>query len=217
VHDFTSKKLALLGKLADAGGVPPELPAGRLGEFAWVFDELKPAGLFGRDGVVESRRSASTLGAMRVAASNLSRLPGGKNIIWIGAGLSGGSLGSPLQPGATPGRGPSGTEVARMARIFTDCNAAFYWIDARPGAPAEAPGDAAMKEFARVSGGRVYSGGAHDAVRQALADTRVMYVVNFTPTSPEDGQYHQLKVQVTRPNVSVRYRDGYTSPAKRNE
>jgi VWFA-related protein len=78
-------------------------------------------------------------------------------------------------------------------------------------------GDMVLERLARTSGGRVFETEDAATISQAydsiLADLASQYVVGFTPsdTRPE-GAYRKLKVEVQRPGVTVRHREGYVAP-----
>jgi VWFA-related protein len=58
------------------------------------------------------------------------------------------------------------------------------------------------------------------AVRRAIDDTRVTYVLGFYPVFDKwDGRYRRIKVSVSRPGITLRYRNGYFASAEpvRNE
>lgn len=70
----------------------------------------------------------------------------------------------------------------------------------------------AMRILAETTGGLAFynSNDIKGALRQAVDDTRVSYVLGFYPIGEKwDGTFHRLKVQVKRPDVQVRYRQGF--------
>jgi hypothetical protein len=69
-----------------------------------------------------------------------------------------------------------------------------------------------MMVVAENTGGRVFenTNDIHSAIRTAIDDAEVTYLLGFYPDSAAlDGKFHQLKVQVNRPGVEVRFRKGY--------
>ncbi len=68
-----------------------------------------------------------------------------------------------------------------------------------------------MEELADLTGGRAYynTNGLTEAMRAAVDDSHANYTLGFYPHMRWDGQYHELKVKVTRPGVHLRYRKGY--------
>jgi hypothetical protein len=71
-----------------------------------------------------------------------------------------------------------------------------------------------MQELADLTGGRAYynKNDLSGALRIALDDSVVTYTLGFYPDSDAfDGKFHDLKVEVTRPGLNVRYRKGYVA------
>ncbi|HEV2688001.1 MAG TPA: VWA domain-containing protein, partial [Bryobacteraceae bacterium] len=69
-----------------------------------------------------------------------------------------------------------------------------------------------MKHLAGLTGGRAFynSMDIKGAVRSAMDDSSVTYTLGFHPDPDTlDDKFHQIKVQVNRPGVEVRYRQGY--------
>jgi hypothetical protein len=121
-----------------------------------------------------------------------------------------------------------------MARFLNDANMAIYAIDARgvfaPDMPdASSPArisrngarppplkvDHARETFdivAERTGGKSFhnTNDLGDAIRQAVDDARVTYVIGYYPSDATwDGKFHQIKLQCKRPGVQLRYRPGY--------
>jgi VWFA-related protein len=69
-----------------------------------------------------------------------------------------------------------------------------------------------MREIADRTGGRAFmnTNDLTNAIRRAMDDTRFTYVLAYTPSHNQwDGKFREIKVKVNRPNVDVRYRQGY--------
>jgi hypothetical protein len=90
----------------------------------------------------------------------------------------------------------------------------------RSGNPRGAPpipsfrpaGQDTMQELADLTGGRAFydTNDLSSAIRMALEDSAVTYTLGFYPDPDSlDGKFHDLKVQVRRPGVRVRYRRNY--------
>jgi hypothetical protein len=71
-----------------------------------------------------------------------------------------------------------------------------------------------MREVADATGGKVFVNGnaIGDAIRKAVDDSRVSYVLGYY-SSRNDNKFHDLDVKVARPGVDVRYRKGYIALA----
>ncbi len=109
--------------------------------------------------------------------------------------------------GLTP-RTRSGGNIAQQSRTSTT----------RPGAHLRLA--SARQERVREaicllsgdSGGRCQVGGSNPELllEQLAEDLSAGYTLAFTPPHSADGSFHRLKVEVNRPGVKVRHREGYT-------
>jgi hypothetical protein len=71
-----------------------------------------------------------------------------------------------------------------------------------------------MREIADATGGLVYenTNDLRGAIRAALDDSEVTYTLGFYPDPASlDEKFHDIKVQVKRKGVEVRYRRGYVA------
>ncbi len=69
-----------------------------------------------------------------------------------------------------------------------------------------------METLANTTGGKAFHNinDLAGAIKSATGDARVSYALGFTPPADAiDGKFHPLKVEVKRPGVQVRYREGY--------
>ena len=69
-----------------------------------------------------------------------------------------------------------------------------------------------MSRLAELTGGLALynTNGIEDSIRKALDDAELTYTLGFYPEQQEqDGVWHQLKVEVARPGVSMSYRRKY--------
>jgi len=174
--------------------------------------------------IAEASAAASGLITMRALESialQMEGLPGRKNLIWLSAGF-------PVFTGYALNR-------SGMAIYPVDVRGLLGLFDAMPsmgaasGGPARGrvmgrtPADArassgisrtqaAMLELAERTGGRAFMNGNDitGAIRQAMDDTRVNYVLSYAPTHNEwDGRLCTVKIVLKRKNVEARYRKGY--------
>lgn len=77
-------------------------------------------------------------------------------------------------------------------------------------------GHSTMQVVAENTGGEVFenTNDIRGAIRKAIDDGQVSYTLTFTPDSSTlNGKFHNLKVQVKRPGIEVRYRRGYLALA----
>lgn len=178
-------------------------------------------------------RVQETMTAIESIAHYLQRIPGRKNLIWVSSAfpsliewqerLRGGRVEFPLT---------FSYEINRATRALNDANVAIYPVDARGlvGNPAftaaqqqppfdsiapELPWDSNldnMKRVAELTGGRAFydSNDIEGAMRGAISDSQVTYTLGYYPAHNKwDGRFHEIKVKVSRPGVTVRCRRGY--------
>jgi VWFA-related protein len=92
----------------------------------------------------------------------------------------------------------------------------FYYQDFLKGVskPGQVQvGDLSLQVLATQSGGLVLNGSNSTAtlLEQCMADTEAYYVLSFDPppTADHPNEYHHIEVQVARPGLTARTRDGY--------
>ena len=100
-----------------------------------------------------------------------------------------------------------------------DADASIYTIDMsamNSNGKERMHNQAALKNFAEKTGGRFIStlGGA--ALRQAfkgiVEELGVQYTISYEPSNlKKDGKWRSIELQVSRPNLTVRTRKGYTA------
>jgi VWFA-related protein len=69
-----------------------------------------------------------------------------------------------------------------------------------------------LSEVSRNTGGRPFIRWSDlpKALRRVERETARFYLLTYAPPDPpEDGEYHEIRVEVTRPGLDVRSRDGY--------
>lgn len=173
-------------------------------------------------------RVLDTKHALDSIARHLTNVPGRKNLIWITASL-------PLAGKDYDFT----SYMEDAARSLNDANLALYAVDARGligalqgmtaiqnaeyrGNPNAAQmqarktgvgpsGIETMNLLAGRTGGDVYfnTNGLEDSIQTAVDDGELTYTLGFYPESSPDGLWHNLKVEVSRPGVSARYRKNY--------
>lgn len=184
-------------------------------------------------------RASTTAAALEAIAEHTARIPGRKNLVWISSafpmyiGFTPESFGNPSRENRD-----FSPETQRAIRALNDASIAVYPVDARglrtnmtpastgggkrarnntppPSIAADRTYDT-MEYLADGTGGKAF----HDlnnlsaAIKTATSDARVSYVLTFTPPGDSlDGKYHQLKVEVKRSGVHIRYRKGYIAYA----
>jgi VWFA-related protein len=180
--------------------------------------------------ITNERRAEDTMAALHSIASHVANIPGRKNLVWLTANL-------PFSPAA-------------LARLLNPAQIAAYPVDGRGlltrgtpetqwdiddqlggvlglGMPAKSSspiGIDTMQRLADETGGRAFvnTNDLTGAIRDAVEDSAVTYTLGFYIDSDSlDGKFHELKVQVRRSGLSLRYPKGYFAlkdePATQNE
>ena len=183
-------------------------------------------------------RITQSVTAMLAIAEHLAGVPGRKSLIWVSSGFPM-TIGL-TDMKAAPARGPArdvqlyARDLDHLSRAMNEAGIAVYPVDARglfnpgftdtssrttsrwnemPDISAQNANTSTMFVLADKTGGRVaYStndiGGA---VRRAIDDGAVTYTLGFYPTVAEDGKWRDIKVNVGRPGLDVRARQGYVA------
>jgi len=186
-----------------------------------------------------SFRLAKTLAAIDSLGQHLSGIPGRKNLVWIGGGISISSVTGAL------GTGPHGSietfedKVKRSSQRLAQQGVVLYVVDAKGlevsrSQSAEAAGslpvrgrgrfepqqDAerlsedtfpAMDMMSSMTGGR-YLHNSNDLAagfKSAAADLAGSYTLGFYVSEEPDNKWHTLKASVKRSGVELRHRKGY--------
>lgn len=169
-------------------------------------------------GMVNANRAAVTMAALQSIAAHVASIPGRKNLVWLTANLPfsatamAGIL-APAQIAVYPvdGRGLQ----PRMSREDLE-GTVDEDVGARGNFPlAQAPepvGIETMEELADDTGGQaiVNTNGLTDAIRNAVESSAATYTLGFyVDKDLLDGKFHELKVQVKRSGLTLRYPKGY--------
>ena len=89
-----------------------------------------------------------------------------------------------------------------------------YPVDASQSDAAEVT---VLDKLARATGGRAVVSAKNDVFREVVADSGSYYWLGFTPTWKADDQRHQVTVEVKRPELAVRSRNGFSDLSRRTE
>jgi hypothetical protein len=166
-------------------------------------------------------RAIDTKQVLEAVVKHLASVPGRKSLIWVSVGFP---LTWPPQPGPLAADLDFNPDMDQTARLLNGANVALYAVDARglqgtlelasrgrDGYPA---GLDTMAKLAGLTGGLLFTNdnGIDGLIQTAVADGEFTYLLGFYPTEEaQDGEWHNLKVQVARPGVSVRYRETYSA------
>jgi VWFA-related protein len=237
IHDFSSDRASLLAKLRAYHGEAPQgddlLEELELDAFNKPLIPPDPLQIK----YFDQNRILDTLGALEAIANYVKGMPGRKNLLWLSAAfpLEVGTAQRTIAPtigydGPLDTHRSFGPEMARTMAALNDANVSVYPIDARGLSQVVAQINPNMKvthdasinistmnSIAADTGGVAYVNRSDLArgVRLALDDSREVYVMTYYPkVIAEDGAYHQIRVQSTRPGVQLRFRRGYYATAR---
>ena len=170
-------------------------------------------------------RADTTMSALAAIASHVADIPGRKNLLWLTANLpfSGQAIARilaraniaayPVDARGLLPRLPSvSTEVDAVKAAESSEVRSALGIDVNPVQTDNPIGVDTMQKMADDTGGRAFvnTNDLTGAIREAVEDSSVTYTLGFyIDQSSLDGKFHELKVQVKRPGLTVRYPKGY--------
>lgn len=173
-------------------------------------------------GANESRET-ETLAALQEIAAHVANIPGRKNLVWLTANLpfSGAEMARILGPAniavyPVDARGLLGRSVNRELMPGTadadDVSGASGHMDNMPAQSSQPIGIATMQKVADQTGGQAFvnTNDLTGAIRKAVEDSAVTYTLGFYINSDSlDGKFHEIKVEVNRKGLAMRYPKGY--------
>jgi VWFA-related protein len=200
IGDFGSDRAELLSKIASVTGRPSKCNDNPFHEFC------EP----GEVAYFLWRREEMTLRAIESLADRLSFAAGRKALIWVST-ASDVRADMPFKVD-TPALD---AETERVMEKLNNADVALYPIDscALPGGVPCKSHPFVMDDYAARTGG-VAVHGLNDldvSMRNAVEDIGFTYSLAFYP--PQEGartDFHQLKVQVKRPGITLKYKQGYS-------
>jgi VWFA-related protein len=192
--------------------------------------------------LLQRARLTASLTALQTIAFNMGKRPGRKNLIWISTYfpflIGHDQTGNMEQSGDPTGSSDSiptlelrnlganrvqdvratFTKDKEMAgRVVDNANLTVYPIDALSLASATSSlsDQGQLSDIARFTGGVAHPGRSDvaKALQEAIDDSSVSYVLSYNASDLKpDGQFHPLKVETTRKDVKLRFREGYWAP-----
>jgi len=185
----------------------------------------------------------NTLNELNVLAKILAGYPGRKNVIWLSESfpltlfpeslhqlnMGQQDLRSAQTPGTNQNIVSSGLFksyaelIKKVSDALMSAQVAVYPVDAGAvGRNDHLASQHTMNNMAESTGGKAFMN-SNDLVlglRSGIEDGSSYYTVTYYPENKNwDGQFRRIQVQSSRPNVSLRYREGYyaVDPEKLNK
>jgi len=175
-------------------------------------------------GAANADRSAQTMAALQEIAGHVGGIPGRKNLVWLTANLpfSGAAMAHVLSPAniavyPVDARGLLATSPMVLADIpgtadADDVSGASGHLDNMPAQSSVPIGITTMQKLADETGGQAFvnTNDITGAIRKAIEDSAVTYALGFYMGGESlDGKFHELKVEVQRKGLTLRYPKGY--------
>lgn len=185
-------------------------------------------------GSANEERAMETMAALEQIAAHVANIPGRKNLVWLTSNLpfSGEAMARILSP-AQLAAYPIDARGLLARTTPSGPTEATYTLGEGPGviadgaAPAQSSqpiGIANMESLANETGGQAFvnTNDIVSAIRKAVEDSEITYTLGFyIDRASIDGKFHELKVEVKRKGLALRYPKGYfafeDAPATRNE
>ena len=166
-------------------------------------------------GGVEGIRSMVTVDAIKAAAIHLRTLgEGHKTVIVMTEGFIPGRDGRDLAVRTAPGeRRGSDDPALDLVRVANDSNVSIQVIDPR-GLQIGTGVNFFLQTITADTGGELYrTNDLKIPFTNAVKAASAVYLMGYTRDKPEDGRFHQIKVEVKRRGLDVRARSGYWAPS----
>lgn len=237
LHDFTQDASALLRALARDPNIEDFRTSASEPDAADTGDDVLNAAVDASNARAAqfymNDRVERTALALKVIADHIAGLPGRKNLVWVSAAFPIDVIGGDL----AFDHYSYTQQIEDTARSLNNANVAIYPVDARglianpnmasrqgprQGSRGLTPNNASMfpsrqnfdtmNTLAERTGGRAFynTNDIKSAVRHAVDDSRVTYVLGYYPSIAQwDGKFREIKVEVKKSGVHLRYRRGY--------
>ncbi len=182
------------------------------------FNDASTASARTEAAMLNGDRAEMTMEALREIAGHVSNIPGRKNLVWLTANITISapaiaSILSRAQIAAYPvdGRGLIPWNSMASMRDGVGADSLQRGDDSKPESP-EPVGIATMMDLADLTGGEAFvnNNDLTGAIRKAVEDSAAVYTLGFyLEDASADGKFHELKVTVKRPGLTVRAPKGY--------
>lgn len=187
---------------------------------------INPA--MGGDGMVE--RFRISLHQLSSIAENEALRPGRKLLVWIGPGWP--MLDHPIEGDPTSSQRHNFDGIVELSTRLREARMALYSVQPEQGGVGNAiytttyqmflkavktprdaeSGNLALKVLSTQTGGLILGPDNNVAgqIDRCIDDANAFYRISFNPPTAEHAdEYHELKVQVNKPGVTVRTNTGY--------
>jgi len=226
-RDLLLKRVAVLNGQASpylqpasesSASISPGQDAG-VGQDQFLYSVTAPPKVFSEaEGFIADWTIRTSLHSLEAIADHLAGVPPRKGLIWVSWGIPGSIDLAPMAAKVFPGAMKQTTvysnEIERAIRKLTNADVAVYGVD--PGGVwrdmLRSPERVILDQFASQTGGIAWHGNGLDTEMQAaLSDVSYSYSLGYyAPPDYDRAKFHRLKVEVTRPGVKLRYREGYS-------
>ena len=166
-------------------------------------------------GSIEAARAQLTMSALSALAIHLGSLGDArKTIVLVSEGLPRAERRRGLEPLPT---------FESVVRAANRSNVSIYVVDPRrspaggdDGGTIAGNPQETLRALANETDGEAIVNAADldNAMRRIVGDASAYYLVTYHSARSEDGQFHDVQVQVKRPDVRVRARKGYWAPTR---
>lgn len=111
---------------------------------------------------------------------------------------------------------------SKALKAALDNNALIYTVDMSPmemSGKARMQNQGVLKNFAEKTGGKFIAtpGGSElrNAFQNIVEELGNQYTFGYEPNVKKDGKWHSIEVRVSRPNLTIRAREGYNAPKEK--